>query len=108
MKKIFIIGAVTLSVFSFAKSNGTSTTKEVKKEIKSEKEVKSKRLSLLLRTRGYSVTFSLPCNGQSVTIMYWTDYNDGTTGFNTDLAWAVNSTVDEQCGSGSSGANTGV
>lgn len=89
MKKIFVIGALAMSVLSFANSNvETSMVKEAK-------------------VRGvYTVTFTLPCTGQEITAYYYTTTNEGTAAFNQDLAWAVNVTVDENCGAGTSGVNT--
>ncbi|SIS71822.1 MULTISPECIES: hypothetical protein [Chryseobacterium] len=94
MKKIFVIGALAMSALSFAKPNVESSI--VKKETKEAK------------FRGvYTVTFTLPCTGQTITAWYYTTTTEGTAAFNADLAWAVNVTVDENCGAGTSGVNTG-
>lgn len=101
MKKLFCLGALALSVFSFAK---TSEVSNVKEELKKEESQSSNKFFGGV----YTVTFTLPCNGQTYTAWYYTTTDEGTQAFNEDLAWAVNTSVDLECGSGSSGVNTGV
>lgn len=94
MKKNFVIGALAFSALSFAKQNVESA------------ELKESANTAFFRGV-YTVTFTLPCNGQTITAYYYTTTTEGTQAFNQDLAWAVNVTVDENCGAGASGVNTG-
>lgn len=85
MKKLLAICTLSFSIFAFSMNN------------KSEK-IEENSISGGL----YTVTFILPCTGQSYTAWYHTMYEEGTPDFNRDLAWVVNVSVEEECGEGSS------
>lgn len=97
MKKVLFMGALALSVCSFAKTNETSNV---------DKHGNKETSAFLLKAGVYTVTFTLPCGGET-TAYYYTNQSEGTSGFNRDLALAVNMTVEEQCGSGSSQSGIG-
>ncbi|TXF76133.1 hypothetical protein [Chryseobacterium sp.] len=94
MKKLFFVSATIVGSLVYAKSSDVRMDEKAVTQ-ESEKFV-------VFKPGIYSVTFTLPCGG-TVTEWYGTTYDEGTVGFNRDLAWIVNTSVEEHCGTGSSG-----
>lgn len=93
MKKLIAILLLSFATFSFA---AESSKPELDSFI-NKSEFGTENLYLTILGGCYSVSFALPCNGQSHTEWYCTNYDEGTAGFNRDLAWIVNEAVDEGC-----------
>ncbi|WP_336689362.1 MULTISPECIES: hypothetical protein [unclassified Chryseobacterium] len=92
MKKLFLVGALALSAFTFA------NTKEVKQEVKHEKTTEVKELTkeqkkALALIRWWSVAYTNAC-GTINTIFFQSDNQDASPEFIRELAYAVNSTYD--------------
>lgn len=92
MKKLFFVGALALSTFTFA-----NTKEEVKQEVKQETTIEIKELTpkqkaaLALLFRWWSVSYTNAC-GTTNTVFFQSDNPDGGAGFIDELAYAVNST----------------
>ena len=92
MKKLFFVGALALSAFTFA-----NTKEEVKQEIKQEKKTEVKELTpkekkaMALFFRWWSVSYTNAC-GTTNTVFFQSDNPDMSPVFNDELAYAVNST----------------
>ncbi|WP_100076713.1 hypothetical protein [Chryseobacterium camelliae] len=94
MKKLFLVGALALSVLTFANTRG-----EVKQEVKQKKnEVKEltqeQQQALALYFRWWSVSYTNAC-GTTNTVFFQSDNTDGSPGFIDELAYAVNSTYED-------------
>ena len=81
MKKLFILSALSLAMFSFANS---PTTKSLKANLIKEKKVQKK-----ISRSFYIVSFTDAC-GSPITVGFFSDYPDGSSAFISDLANAVN------------------
>lgn len=94
MKKIFVLSAVIgFSAFSFANEKNTQ---EITKDLQVQT-LKFDDVDMTALGGCYSVSFDLPCNGQSHTEVYCTNYNEEDAGFIDDLAYIVNIAVSEGC-----------
>jgi hypothetical protein len=78
MKKLFLIGALTLSALTFA------NTKELTQE---------QQQALALYFRWWSVAYTNAC-GTTNTVFFQSDNPDGSQAFIDELAYAVNSTYE--------------
>ncbi|MEA1848930.1 hypothetical protein U9K52_08410 [Chryseobacterium sp. MHB01] len=93
MKKLFIVGAIALSTFTFA-----NTKEEAKQSVNQEKATEVKELTkeqkeALALIRWWSVSYTNAC-GSVNTILFQSDNQDGSPAFIRELAFAVNSTYD--------------
>lgn len=94
MKKLFFVGLLALSTFTFA-----NTKEEVKQEVKHEKTTEVKELTveqkqaLALMFQTWSVAYTNSC-GTTNTVFFQSDNADGSPAFIRELAFAVNSTYD--------------
>ncbi|QBA20043.1 hypothetical protein EU348_02245 [Chryseobacterium indologenes] len=92
MKKLFFVGALALSTFTFA-----NIKEEAKHDIKQEKTTAVKKLTpkqkaaLALFFSWWSVSYTNAC-GTTNTVFFQSDNPDGSAGFIDELAYAVNST----------------
>lgn len=91
MKKLFILGAFSFASLLFAndeknieKPSKKVTSTEVKNEL-----TKEQKQMLILLTKWWSVSFTNAC-GQSTTVLFQSDNEDGSAAFNAELAYAVN------------------
>jgi Na+-translocating ferredoxin:NAD+ oxidoreductase RnfG subunit len=95
MKKLFFMGALALSVLTFA-----TTKNEVKQEVKQEKTTVIKELTpqqkeaLALLIRWWSVSYTNAC-GTTNTVFFQSDNPDMSHAFIDELAYAVNSTYED-------------
>ncbi|KMQ67179.1 hypothetical protein ACM39_15515 [Chryseobacterium sp. FH2] len=91
MKKLFFIGALAFSAFTFANK------KELKTEVRQEKISVMKELTkeqknvLALLIQWWSVSYTNACGGTN-TVFFQSNNADGSAGFIRELAFAVNST----------------
>ncbi|KMQ67089.1 hypothetical protein ACM39_14970 [Chryseobacterium sp. FH2] len=94
MKKLFFIGALALSTFTFA--NTKDEVKENKQVVNHENTTEVKELTqeqkqaIALYFRWWSVAFINAC-GSTTTVFFQSDNPDMSPGFNDELAYAVNS-----------------
>ncbi|MCT2564116.1 hypothetical protein [Chryseobacterium herbae] len=93
MKKLLFIGAMALSTFTFA--NTKEEVKENKQEVKQEKTAEAKELTqeqkeaLALYFLWYQVSFQNSC-GNTSTVFFQSEHEDGSQPFIRELAFAVN------------------
>ncbi|MBB4806417.1 hypothetical protein HNP38_001689 [Chryseobacterium defluvii] len=98
MKKLFVAGAIALSVFSFAKGTDAKEDTTIKKEVSAEVKEKpneQKKEKVALLKQWWTVTIDTPCG--EVNVYFASSHADGTQEFIQDLAYAVNYSYDH-CG----------
>lgn len=89
MKKVLFVGALLLSVSTFANNKETTNITEKEKKVQV---IEKKKIAILLAS-WWKVSYVNSC-GTVNTVYFQSDYADGSPEFNRELAFAVNSSFD--------------